>query len=148
MFRFFHEIGDYVHDLLECIGEKTVIIDRIESQIIGIRSEISEHILENRKQILSERDRLSRQDSLTPQSAYPSEVQLDLMTEDEKNNLTELYASYGKKRADVLQESSELFSDALEEYSSADRVIQRFETWRLNHTESYQQSYIPLFLPK
>ena len=120
----------------------------MESQIIGIRSEIAKHILENRKQILLERDRISRQDILIAQSAYPSEVQLDLMTEDDKKNLTEFCASYEKKRADVLGESVELFSDVLEEYSSADRVIQRFETWRLNHTESYQQSYIPLFLPK
>ena len=120
----------------------------MESQIIGIRSEIAEHIFENRKQVLLERDRISRQDTLIPQSAYPSDVQSDLMTEDERDNLKEFKASYEKKKTDVLQESAGLFSDAMEEYSSADRIIHRFETWRLNHTESYQQSYIPLFLPK
>ncbi|KAI6646522.1 PAX3- and PAX7-binding protein 1 [Oopsacas minuta] len=147
-YRFFKEIGDYVHDLLDCIGEKVAIVDRIESQILGIRSDISNHIIERRKEILLERDQLSRQDISVPQSAYPCRVEIDLMTDNEKIKFNEYCVSFNKKKKEVLQEASELFSDALEEYSTAEQIIQRFEFWRIDHGDSYQQSFIPLFLPK
>ena len=148
LFRFFKEIGDYIHDLLECIGEKVAILDRIESQILGIRSGISNYMIERRKEILLERDGLSRQDTSVSGSNYPHRVGEDVMTEKEKIKFNEFCLSFDKKRKEVLQEASELFSDTREEYSSIDLVIHRFETWRIDHGDSYQQSFIALFLPK
>lgn len=105
-------------------------------------------MIERRKEILLERDRLSRQDISVPESDYPLRVREDVLTEKENIKFNEFCLPFDKKRKDVLQEASELFSDTLEEYSSIDLINQRFETWRIDHGESYQQSFIALFLPK
>ena len=75
-------------------------------------------------------------------------MEADLLTVEEKKGFDEINLSNEKKKAEIIKEAENLFSDALEEFSSLELVVKRFENWRLTHEESYQQSYIPLFLPK
>lgn len=49
---------------------------------------------------------------------------------------------------EVLSKQGDIFSDVLEDFSSISQVIMRFREWKYNFSESYDQAYISLCLPK
>ena len=48
----------------------------------------------------------------------------------------------------IQRESSQLFSDALDEFRSVEAITERFDEWRSKEIDSYREAYVELFLPR
>ena len=49
---------------------------------------------------------------------------------------------------EVVSKQDDVFSDVLEDFSNISQVIMRFREWKYNFSESYDQAYVSLCLPK
>ena len=48
----------------------------------------------------------------------------------------------------VLDQSQEVFSDVIDDFSKLSSIMEHFEGWKFNFSSSYEQAYISLCLPK
>ena len=48
----------------------------------------------------------------------------------------------------IQRESAKIFVDVLDEFSSVEVVLERFDQWRSKDADSYRQAYVDMFLPR
>ena len=72
---------------------------------------------------------------------------MDGMSSDDELSTLE-QANLGKARQEVENQARQILSDVVEDFSSIAEVKERFEDWKLEDYESYNDAYVSLCLPK
>ncbi|XP_062982758.1 PAX3- and PAX7-binding protein 1 [Elgaria multicarinata webbii] len=72
---------------------------------------------------------------------------LEGLSSDDEETSTDT-TNFNMEQDRILKESSKVFEDVLENFSSIDYIKSQFETWRSKYLSSYKDAYIGLCLPK
>nr|XP_034971528.1 PAX3- and PAX7-binding protein 1 isoform X2 [Zootoca vivipara] len=72
---------------------------------------------------------------------------LEGLSSDDEETSTDT-TNFNMERDRILKESSKVFEDVVENFSSIDAIKSQFEAWRFKYSSSYNDAYICLCLPK
>ncbi|XP_033002829.1 PAX3- and PAX7-binding protein 1 isoform X2 [Lacerta agilis] len=72
---------------------------------------------------------------------------LEGLSSDDEETSTDT-TNFNMERDRILKESSKVFEDVVENFSSIDAIKSQFEAWRFKYSSSYNDAYIGLCLPK
>ncbi|KAG7279133.1 hypothetical protein CRUP_022328 [Coryphaenoides rupestris] len=162
--HFYRAMTQYAHNLVECLQEKVVEVNSLELELHTLLSDQMESLLARRRK--SVREQAAHLQQLThgtkEQEGGASlgggtqgevapgrggvevcdDIPEDLQPSSEEEEQLQ------KRRADVFLRAEALFSDVLEDFSDIKKILARFEDWRGAYSDSYQNAYISLCLPK
>ncbi|KAL0969827.1 hypothetical protein UPYG_G00232800 [Umbra pygmaea] len=159
--RFFRATNAYVQNLVECLREKVVEINRVEVDMQTLLSEQADRMLRRRREAIRQESSRLQQLSYAPDSfgegksetekqnecGEESEQDSDSLPPDSEPSPEE-EAELQKGRAAILSRSQGIFSDVQEDFWNVKKVLSRFDEWRRSYSESYHSAYISLCLPK
>uniref|UniRef100_H2YE17 GCF C-terminal domain-containing protein n=1 Tax=Ciona savignyi TaxID=51511 RepID=H2YE17_CIOSA len=174
-YRFYQETKDYVKNLVGCLREKVPDITNMEKSANDLWKSNSDNIISRRIQdvrdessqctsVKSTFDKGSQQDAELTQRIREREARRTrrraerqirkrdtdhhdgFSTDDEVTSMDQAKNSAEVNR--IEKESSELFEDVVEEFCDIKCVLKHFETWRAQHSNSYNDAYIALCIPK
>uniref|UniRef100_A0A4W3IBK0 GC-rich sequence DNA-binding factor 2 n=1 Tax=Callorhinchus milii TaxID=7868 RepID=A0A4W3IBK0_CALMI len=120
-YKFYREMGTYVQNLTNCLSEKILLINELESAMHQLLRQQATRLLQRRQE---------------------DQRMLFLLGQ------TIQYLSMLLNTDQILTESKTIFEDVHEDYCSADRILAKFGFWRHNFPASYYDAYIGLSLPK
>ncbi|XP_014239886.1 PAX3- and PAX7-binding protein 1 [Cimex lectularius] len=171
-FRFYQDLRGYVTDLVECLDEKIMIVEMLEQRVESLFStrnadyvnrrrhdvmdQSQEHIpLAQRGKIekdeaqvrrIAEREgrRIRRQRARELKGIV---THVDGMSSDEEITETEIVTARAQREV-IEKDAKQVFEDTLEEFSSIQGVLERFEQWRKNDMDAYIEAYVSFCLPK
>ncbi|XP_026690203.2 PAX3- and PAX7-binding protein 1 [Ciona intestinalis] len=174
-YRFYQEMKDYVKNLVACLREKVPNINNMEKSANVMWKTRSENLIGRRIQDV--RDESSKfmsgkaalekgnlQDAGLTQRVREREARRTrrradrqikkndgehhdgCSSDDEVTSMEEAKISAEISR--LQKESSELFNDVVDEFCEIKCILKHFETWRSDHSDSYNDAYIALCIPK
>ncbi|CAJ1048910.1 GC-rich sequence DNA-binding factor 2 [Xyrichtys novacula] len=161
--KFYRTMNLYAHNLVECLQEKVVEINSLELELHTLLSDQMEALTAQRRQRIKEQaDRLQQlsysKNEQSEGSANGAQTQStedsDIRAEDYSNIPADTQPSeeeeeqLQKRKADIMAKSRAVFSDVQDEFCDVKKILSRFEEWRGCYSESYQNAYISLCLPK
>ncbi|XP_049640813.1 intron Large complex component GCFC2 [Suncus etruscus] len=177
-FKFYKSMKIYVENLIDCLNEKIISIQEVESSMRAL--------LLKQALIFTKR----RQDELKYESAYLQQLSRNAeastngnLTIDEKTQLIlkeiesrraqrrqaravsgkcehlegassdeELsladMADLEKSQGDILQECKKIFEDVNDDFCNVQNILLKFQQWREKFPDSYYEAYIGLCIPK
>ncbi|CAN9506940.1 unnamed protein product [Ophioblennius macclurei] len=159
--KFYRSLTLYIHNLVECLQEKVVVINSLEVELHTLLSDHMEALLAQRREKIKQQaehlQKLSYSSSeQSGSSANGAEIKSNTTdTTDEDSGIPEDMQSspeeeeqLQKKISEIQVQSQTVFSDVQEDFCSVKRILSRFEEWRESFSESYHSAYISLCLPK
>ncbi|XP_013784934.1 PAX3- and PAX7-binding protein 1-like [Limulus polyphemus] len=81
------------------------------------------------------------------ESKYSASPHYEGMSSDDEEPETELVV-FNKQKEAVLQNVQQIFEDVVEDFGTITGIQHEFEMWKTNYPESYDETYVPLCLPK
>uniref|UniRef100_A0A4W3IBK9 GC-rich sequence DNA-binding factor 2 n=1 Tax=Callorhinchus milii TaxID=7868 RepID=A0A4W3IBK9_CALMI len=172
-YKFYREMGTYVQNLTNCLSEKILLINELESAMHQLLRQQATRLLQRRQEDLSLflfhqillffyklgyikhitllfltvlfqcRAQRQQRRKVTGKEADHR----DGMSSDDEVPPDDLI-DFNEKKDQILTESKTIFEDVHEDYCSADRILAKFGFWRHNFPASYYDAYIGLSLPK
>jgi GC-rich sequence DNA-binding factor len=141
-YTFFQEMKSFVLDLTDCLEEKVREIEALEKQFNDSYVAIVNKARKNKQ---------SRK-----QKEYEKiSMALNLPTTVKQENVGEISYQKGNFKQEVLalkreyeQKARAVLEDVYEEFSSLYQVKTKFQQWKWDYTEAYNQANIALFLPQ
>uniref|UniRef100_A0A8D2J9I4 PAX3 and PAX7 binding protein 1 n=1 Tax=Varanus komodoensis TaxID=61221 RepID=A0A8D2J9I4_VARKO len=107
------------------------------------RTLYQEHV----KRRTAEREARRARRRLAREQAGKMADHLEGLSSDDEETSTDT-TNFNMEQDRILKESSKVFEDVLENFSSIDYIKSQFETWRSKYLSSYKDAYIGLCLPK
>ncbi|XP_066554837.1 intron Large complex component GCFC2 [Amia ocellicauda] len=173
-YRFYKDMKLYVQNLVDCLTDKIVIIDRVEAELHLLLKERAEALWSIRREAV--REQASSLQQLTYASKNGS------VNGDEENGLSQEKSDGGPgrpgqeqgsaeelhpdrearsnetqseeqtqllvRRGQILSKSQEIFEDVQEDFYDVKKILSKFDQWKLRFPDSYYSAYIGLCLPK
>ncbi|XP_063040357.1 GC-rich sequence DNA-binding factor 2 isoform X2 [Engraulis encrasicolus] len=162
--KFYRNMRVYADNLVECLTEKTVLINSVEMDMHSLYIDQAEALLTRRReQVRGESTRLQQltfnvgnqasEESTGAlngsQNSEAIEKALELGGPPEDENADpEQEAELQQKRVDILEKAKDIFSDVQADFSDISKILSRFDEWRRSFADSYNNAYIGLCLPK
>ncbi|XP_067448459.1 GC-rich sequence DNA-binding factor 2 [Thunnus thynnus] len=161
--RFYRSMTLYAHNLVECLREKVVEINSLELELHTLLSDQMEALLAQRRQKIKEQaERLQQLSYRTDEQSRSSpngaetqgETDIGVKTEEDSDIPEDTEPSaeeeeqLQKQKADIMLKSQAVFSDVQDEFCDVKKILSHFEEWRGSYSDSYQNAYIALCLPK
>uniref|UniRef100_UPI0037E8FD81 intron Large complex component GCFC2 isoform X2 n=1 Tax=Semicossyphus pulcher TaxID=241346 RepID=UPI0037E8FD81 len=161
--KFYRSMNLYVHNLVECLQEKVVEINSLELELHALLSDQTEALLAKRRQRIKEHaDRLQQLSYSAEEHSGGSangaktygDIDSDGKAEEHLNIPEDTRPSaeeeeiLQKKTTDIMLRSQAVFSDVQDEFRDVKKILSRFEEWRGSYSDSYNNAYISLCLPK
>uniref|UniRef100_A0A146LW58 GC-rich sequence DNA-binding factor 1 n=2 Tax=Lygus hesperus TaxID=30085 RepID=A0A146LW58_LYGHE len=168
-FRFYQDLRGYVTDLVDCLDEKMLVIKLLEQRVESIYSQkVNECIARRRQDVMDQSQELApqkgrdrdenevrriaeregrriRRQRVRELRGFSNHV--EGMSSDEETTETEQINARAQR--DIIdQDAQHVFEDVLEEFSTIDGVLRRFETWKKFDCDAYTEAYVSLCLPK
>ncbi|KPP68953.1 GC-rich sequence DNA-binding factor 2-like [Scleropages formosus] len=158
--RFYKAMRSYVQNLVECLTEKTVVINSVEMDMHTLLIDQAEVLLNRR------REAVHKESSHLQQLAYSADPSSNGTEEKQKESqpcnleaackgvpadsepLPDEKAELECKTADILKRAQDIFSDVQDEFSSVKKILAKFNEWRVLYPESYYNAYISFCIPK
>lgn len=175
-YRFYQELKCYAADLVDCLTEKTPIINELEKRTLLIYSKHQHFLIERRRQDVRDQAKEMAEASKPAGSrrAPESEEQIRRAAEREgrrtrrrcereKNELltshldgmssddetSDRYQEQLKTNLDQIQkESMAIFNDVNDDFYKVELILLKFYAWRKTDMESYKDAFVNLCLPK
>ncbi|XP_036228777.2 PAX3- and PAX7-binding protein 1 isoform X1 [Bactrocera oleae] len=175
-YRFYQELKCYAADLVDCLTEKTPIINELEKRTLLVYSKHQHFLIERRRQDVRDQAKEMAEASKPAGSrrAPESEEQIRRAAEREgrrtrrrcereKNELlsshldgmssddetSDRYQEQLKTNLDQIQKESEgIFNDVNDDFYKVELILMKFYAWRKTDIESYKDAYISICLPK
>ncbi|XP_072545831.1 intron Large complex component GCFC2 isoform X2 [Salminus brasiliensis] len=158
--RFYRSMNVFTQNLLECLSEKMMSINSVELDMHSLYIDQAESLMSQRRQAIQQES--TRLQQLTYSNNAHGNGESLVKTDPFKDNAyieddcvqadleptAEQEAELQSKRADILKRSQEMFSDVQEDFCDVRKVLSRFNEWRVSFSESYNNAYIGLCLPK
>jgi len=141
-YTFFQEMKSYVLDLTDCLEEKVKEIETLEKQF--------------NNSYVTTVNKARKNKQIRKQKEYEKiSAALNLPTAVKHENNGELSYQKGSFKKEVMalkrefeQKSRAVLEDVYEEFSSIYQVKSKFQQWKWDYIEAYNQANIALFLPQ
>ncbi|KAH8265209.1 hypothetical protein KR038_001439 [Drosophila bunnanda] len=177
-YKFYQEVKCYVNDLVDCLAEKTPMINDLEKRSLqqygknqrylvnrrrqDVRDQAKE-IAETAKPISAAARRAPEYEEQVRRAAEREGRRTRRRCERERNDLLSSHLdgmSSDDEIADQQQEQSlastaqmesqalETFEDVTDEFSKVELILMKFYAWRKTDMSSYQDAFVSLCLPK
>ncbi|XP_019844328.2 PAX3- and PAX7-binding protein 1 isoform X2 [Bactrocera dorsalis] len=175
-YRFYQELKCYAADLVDCLTEKTPIINELEKRTLLVYSKHQNFLIERRRQDVRDQAKEMAEASKPAGSrrAPESEEQIRRAAEREgrrtrrrcereKNELltshldgmssddetSDRYQEQLKTNLEQIQKESEaIFNDVNDDFYKVELILMKFYAWRKTDIESYKDAFVSLCLPK
>ncbi|CAD6996092.1 unnamed protein product [Ceratitis capitata] len=175
-YRFYQEMKCYAADLVDCLAEKTPVINDLEKRTLQVWSKHQHFLIERRRQDVRDQAKEMAEAS-KPAGARrgaDSEEQIRRAAEREgrrtrrrcereKNDMlithldgmssddetSDRYQEQIKNNFDQIQRESEaIFSDVNDDFYKVELILTKFHAWRKTDMDSYKDAFVSLCLPK
>ncbi|XP_017042677.1 PAX3- and PAX7-binding protein 1 isoform X2 [Drosophila ficusphila] len=177
-YKFYQEVKCYVNDLVDCLAEKTPVINDLEKRALQQYGKNQRYLVNRRRQDVRDQAKeiaeaakpISAAARRTPE--YEEQVRRAAEREGrrtrrrcerERNDLLSSHLdgmSSDDEIADQQQEQSmastalietqsvEAFEDVTDDFSKIELILTKFYAWRKTDMSSYQDAFVSLCLPK
>ncbi|KAI4577887.1 hypothetical protein MJG53_020569 [Ovis ammon polii x Ovis aries] len=147
-FKFYKSMKIYVENLIDCLNEKIINIQEIESAMHAL--------LLKQAMIFMKR----RQDELKHESAYLQQARRrqarvlsgNCTHEEGASSDDELSSAdmidFQKSQGDILQDHKKIFEDVHSDFCNIQNILLKFQQWREKFPDSYYEAFISLCIPK
>ena len=174
-YQFYQEMRQYVKDLVGCLRENVRVIRSLEESALALWKNQAERIIERRRQDIQDeskqvtssnkgmqdkssndadfiqrvrerearrtRRRGARQIQQNSSSHYDG-----LSSDDEETTMDQAHFKTEMDR--IRTASAAVFDDVLDDFCNLRNILKRFDDWRTQHNNSYNDAYIALCIPK
>ena len=175
-YQFYQEMRQYVKDLVGCLRENVKVINSLEDQAHALWKNQAKRIISRRRQDIQDesiqiastnkgvqdknpnsnsdfvarvREREARRTRrrAARQIKHASTPHYDgLSSDDEETTMHQAQFNTGVQR--IESSCATLFDDVLDDFCVLKNILQRFDSWREQHNDSYNDAYIALCIPK
>uniref|UniRef100_M3YAJ2 GC-rich sequence DNA-binding factor 2 n=1 Tax=Mustela putorius furo TaxID=9669 RepID=M3YAJ2_MUSPF len=177
-FKFYKSMKIYVENLIDCLNEKIVSIQEIESSMHALLLKQAMTFMKRRQdelkhestylQQLSRRSETSTNESLAVDEktqwileeiesrSQKEKFVLGLLQnidhEEDKKTQGQLPSSemivYRKQRDNISQDHKKIFEDVHDDFCNIQHILLKFQQWREKYPDSYYEAFISLCIPK
>ncbi|KAL1768250.1 GC-rich sequence DNA-binding factor 2 isoform X1 [Sigmodon hispidus] len=177
-YKFYRNMKTYVENIIDCLNEKIIIIEELESSMHALLFKQSEALLKRRQ------EELKCESSYLQQLPYKAEASSDgSLALDEQNQriLEEIKARRMKRRqarelsgdcdhqegtssdeelsptemtnfqkcqGGILQDCKKVFEDVHDDFCNVQNILLKFQQWREQFPDSYYEAFVGFCLPK
>ena len=174
-YQFYQEMHQYVKDLLGCLRENVKLINSLEENAHLLWKNQAERLISRRRQdIQDESNQIAFINKGTHDNNPNSDHQFvararerearrtrrraarqikqsashfdGLSTDDEETTMDQ--AQFDTEIQRIQASCSSLFDDVVDDFCILQNILQRFDSWRKQHNDSYNDAYIALCIPK
>ncbi|KZS19148.1 PAX3- and PAX7-binding protein 1 [Daphnia magna] len=168
-YHYFQVTRGYVHDLADCLTTKYYEVEALEKRWVAQLGRRYRYLAERRREDVRDEASDCAIQSVIVQSINPDKLartaEREARRRRRRNNrkdssrhkeglssddevVEKEASSFNLEKDKILEESSRLFEDTLEEFCSLEMIAERFDEWRTREKDSYNNAYVDLFFPR
>ncbi|XP_014444372.1 GC-rich sequence DNA-binding factor 2 [Tupaia chinensis] len=177
-YKFYKSMKIYVDNLIDCLNEKIVIIQEIESSMHTLLSKQAMTFLKRRQDELKHESSYLQQLSRKAETTSNGSLAIDektqwILEEIESRRAQRRQArtlsgtsnhqegtssddelsstemiDFQKSQGDILQDHKKIFEDVHDDFCNIQNILLKFQQWREKFPDSYYEAFIGLCIPK
>ncbi|XP_065785295.1 intron Large complex component GCFC2 isoform X2 [Muntiacus reevesi] len=177
-FKFYKSMKIYVENLIDCLNEKIISIQEIESAMHALLLKQAMIFMKRRQDELKHESAYLQQLSCTPETSINNSLAIDEKTqwileevesrrarrrqarvlsgncthEEGTSSDDELSSAdmtdFQKSQGDILQDHKKIFEDVHSDFCNIQNILLKFQQWREKFPDSYYEAFISLCIPK
>ncbi|KAM9721664.1 intron Large complex component GCFC2 isoform 3-T8 [Dama dama] len=177
-FKFYKSMKVYVENLIDCLNEKIINIQEIESAMHALLLKQAMIFMKRRQDELKHESAYLQQLSCTPETSVNNSLAIDEKTqwileevesrrarrrqarvlsgncthEEGTSSDDELSSAdmidFQKSHGDLLQDHKKIFEDVHSDFCNIQNILLKFQQWREKFPDSYYEAFISLCIPK
>nr|XP_020765826.1 GC-rich sequence DNA-binding factor 2 isoform X7 [Odocoileus virginianus texanus] len=177
-FKFYKSMKIYVENLIDCLNEKIINIQEIESAMHALLLKQAMIFMKRRQDELKHESAYLQQLSCTPETSINNSLAIDEKTqwileevesrrarrrqarilsgncthEEGTSSDDELSSAdmidFQKSQGDILQDHKKIFEDVHSDFCNIQNILLKFQQWREKFPDSYYEAFISLCIPK
>ncbi|KAI4547056.1 hypothetical protein MG293_003611 [Ovis ammon polii] len=177
-FKFYKSMKIYVENLIDCLNEKIINIQEIESAMHALLLKQAMIFMKRRQDELKHESAYLQQLSCKPETSINESLAIDEKTqsileevesrrarrrqarvlsgncthEEGASSDDELSSAdmidFQKSQGDILQDHKKIFEDVHSDFCNIQNILLKFQQWREKFPDSYYEAFISLCIPK
>ncbi|KAM9585488.1 intron Large complex component GCFC2 isoform 1-T1 [Trichechus inunguis] len=177
-YRFYKSMKIYVENLIDCLNEKIISIQEIESSMHALRLKQAMTFMKRRQDELKHESTYLQQLSRKAETSTNGSLAIDEKTqwileemesrrarrrqarvlsancshEEGTSSDDELPSAemtdFQKSQDDILQDCKKIFEDVHDDFCNIQNILLKFQQWREKFPDSYYEAFISLCIPK
>ncbi|KAM7078908.1 intron Large complex component GCFC2 isoform 2-T3 [Molossus nigricans] len=177
-FKFYKSMKIYVENLIDCLNEKIINIQEIESSMHALLLKQAVNLTKRRQDELKHESMYLQQLSRKGETSANGSVAIDgktqwILEEVESRRAQRRQAralsgncdhqegtssddepssadmtDFQKSQGDILQDHKKIFEDVHDDFCNIQNILLKFQQWREKFPESYYEAFIGLCIPK
>ncbi|XP_070429838.1 intron Large complex component GCFC2 isoform X1 [Equus przewalskii] len=177
-FKFYKSMKTYVENLIDCLNEKIISIQEIESSMHALLLKQAMTFMKRRQDELKHEStylqELSRKAEASTNGSLPADEKTQwILAEIESRRAQRRQAralsgncdhqegassddelssadmtDFQKRHGDILQDHKKIFEDVHDDFCNIQNVLLKFQQWREKFPDSYYEAFISLCIPK
>ncbi|XP_019825770.2 intron Large complex component GCFC2 isoform X1 [Bos indicus] len=177
-FKFYKSMKIYVENLIDCLNEKIISIQEIESAMHALLLKQAMIFMKRRQDELKHESAYLQQLSCKPETSINKSLAMDEKTqwileeaesrrarrrqarvlsgncthEEGTSSDDELSSAdmidFQKSQGDILQDHKKIFEDVHSDFCNIQNILLKFRQWREKFPDSYYEAFISLCIPK
>ncbi|XP_017910781.1 PREDICTED: GC-rich sequence DNA-binding factor 2 isoform X4 [Capra hircus] len=177
-FKFYKSMKIYVENLIDCLNEKIISIQEIESAMQALLLKQAMILMKRRQDELKHESAYLQQLSCKPETSINKSLAIDEKTqsileevesrrarrrqaralsgncthEEGTSSDDELSSAdmtdFQKSQGDILQDHKKIFEDVHSDFCNIQNILLKFQQWREKFPDSYYEAFISLCIPK
>ncbi|XP_068832505.1 intron Large complex component GCFC2 isoform X3 [Capricornis sumatraensis] len=177
-FKFYKSMKIYVENLIDCLNEKIINIQEIESAMHALLLKQAMIFMKRRQDELKHESAYLQQLSCKPETSINKSLAIDEKTqsileevesrrarrrqarvlsgncthEEGTSSDDELSSAdmidFQKSQGDILQDHKKIFEDVHSDFCNIQNILLKFQQWREKFPDSYYEAFISLCIPK
>uniref|UniRef100_A0A452IDS2 GCF C-terminal domain-containing protein n=1 Tax=Gopherus agassizii TaxID=38772 RepID=A0A452IDS2_9SAUR len=150
-YKFYRSMKTYVESLIDCLNEKLLHINELESAMqMLLQQQAITHLKRRQEDLKNESAYLITKYRTCRRQARESLGKSDHhegMSSDDELSAAEK-TDFQKNKDDILQESKKICEDVHADFCNIRNILLKFQQWRQKFPDTYYNAYISLCLPK
>ncbi|XP_064124851.1 intron Large complex component GCFC2 isoform X1 [Loxodonta africana] len=177
-YKFYKSMKIYVENLIDCLNEKIISIQEIESSMHALRLKQAMTFVKRRQDELKHESTYLQQLSRKAETSTNESLAIDEKTqrileemesrrarrrqarvlsgdcnhEEGTSSDDELplaeMTDFQKSQGDILQDRKKIFEDVHDDFCNTQNILLKFQQWREKFPDSYYEAFISLCIPK
>ncbi|XP_004473409.3 intron Large complex component GCFC2 isoform X2 [Dasypus novemcinctus] len=177
-YKFYKSMKTYVENLIDCLNEKVINIQEIESSIHALLLKQSMTFMKRRQDELKHESSYLQQLSCNTETSTNGSLIIDEKTQQILEEIESRRArrrqartlsgncnhqegtssddelssaemtDFQKSQDDILQDHKKIFEDVHDDFCNIQSILLKFQQWREKFPDSYYEAFISLYIPK
>ncbi|CAO2605518.1 Intron Large complex component GCFC2 [Lemmus lemmus] len=177
-YKFYKGMKIYVENIIDCLNEKIISIEELESSVHTLLLKRSEALLKRRQDELKWESSYLQQLSRKAETSANGSLALDdkdqrILEEMEARRMQRRQArvlagncdhqegtssddelspaemtNFQKRQGDILQDCKKVFEDVHDDFCNVQNILLKFQQWREKFPDSYYEAFVGFCLPK